>query len=216
MTNGWLMMINVVKTMPQTTHLGMVYTTYLWWNWWWFIPGLPTLLHRKPQLGMALFFVFHVFFISPPNISSGFPKKSTSSHWVNWHQFGMTQVFQNWFEETLWGKSDMGLFDFSSDIKMWWFITIFWKKLPCWGMPPLDKRNVFGLQKKYGSCSRSLNPVNVPFIFFSEIYGRMKNLWKYEMALAVRLGTMCRCSLGWSIVISVISIIYSESRLFHK
>ena len=127
-----------------------------------------------------------------------------------------TQVFQNWFEETLWGKSDMGLFDFSSDIKMWWFITIFWKKLPCWGMPPLDKRNVFGLQKKYGSCSRSLNPVNVPFIFFSEIYGRMKNLWKYEMALAVRLGTMCRCSLGWSIVISVISIVYSESRLSHK
>lgn len=92
----------------------------------------------------------------------------------------------------------------------------FLEEIAMLGHAPFGQKKRFWIAKKYGSCSRSLNPVNVPFIFFSEIYGRMKNLWKYEMALAVRLGTMCRCSLGWSIVISVISIIYSESGLSHK
>ena len=193
MTNGWLMMINVVKTMPQTTHLGMVYTTYLWWNWWWFIPVLPTLLHSKPQLGMALFFVFHFFFYDTAGF---FARKNVGdSKKINQFPLGQlapirndTQVFQNWFEETLWGKSDMGLFDFSSDIKMWWFITIFWKKLPCWGMPPLDKRNVFGLQK-------NMVPVAAPstqwmFHLFSfqrytaawKTFGNMKWPWPSDWA----------------------------------
>ena len=35
--------INVVKTMPQTTHLGIVFTTYLWWFGGWFIIVLNTL-----------------------------------------------------------------------------------------------------------------------------------------------------------------------------
>ena len=206
--------------MPQTTHLGMVYTTYLWWNWWWFIPVLPTLLHSKPQLGMALFFVFHVFFMIQPAFLQEKMLETRKNQPVPIGSIGTNSEWHTGVPELVWRdtlrKIWYGL--------VWFFIGHqnvmihhhFWKKLPRWGMPPLDKRNVFGLQKKYGSCSRSLNPVNVPFIFFSEIYGRMKNLWKYEMALAVRLGTMCRCSLGWSIVISVISIVYSESRLSHK
>ena len=143
-------------------------------------------------------------------------KKSTSSHWVNWHQFGMTHRC-----------SRIGLKRHSEE-NLIWACLIFHRTSKCDDSSPFSGRNchvgacplwtkeTFLDCKKYGSCSRSLNPVNVPFIFFSEIYGRMKNLWKYEMALAVRLGTMCRCSLGWSIVISVISIIYSESRLSHK
>ena len=35
----------MVKTMSLTTHFGMVYITYSWWNWGWFIIVLPTLSH---------------------------------------------------------------------------------------------------------------------------------------------------------------------------
>ena len=38
---------NVGKTMPWTTHLGMVYTTHLWWFGGWFIVVLPTLFNTS-------------------------------------------------------------------------------------------------------------------------------------------------------------------------